>query len=258
LFGVRVKSIANSEAMQLSIQILIFLFIVALLYSAVGHGGASGYLAVLSMLNVSVALIRPGALILNIFVSGISFWQYYRGDHFRWRLFYPFALLSVPMAFLGSYVKLNPHLYKQILGLCLILAVLRMLGVFTKRLSETQKDVPLFAGILIGALLGFLSGMIGIGGGILLSPVILLCGWGNLRQTAAVSALFILVNSAGGLLGYVKQGLVFSPEYIGWIAVAIGGALIGSWWGSRRAEIASLRYVLAAVLLFAAVKLVFV
>ncbi|HEV7229955.1 MAG TPA: sulfite exporter TauE/SafE family protein [Bacteroidia bacterium] len=238
--------------------ILLSLFGVAFFYSAVGHGGASGYLAMLSMLGVSAALMRPGALLLNIAVSGISFWQYYRGGHFRWRLFYPFAILSIPMAYAGSYVNLNPHLYKQILGVCLVLAVLRILGVFNRKTDGPEKEVPLVVGVLIGAALGFLSGMIGIGGGILLSPVILLCNWGRMKDTAATSALFILVNSLAGIFGFIRQGTAWSPEYASWLVVAITGGLLGSFWGSRRAEQSSLKYVLATVLLFAAVKLVFV
>ncbi|MFI5148253.1 MAG: sulfite exporter TauE/SafE family protein [Bacteroidia bacterium] len=239
-------------------MLLGLLFLVAFFYSAVGHGGASGYLAVLSLLGLSIALIKPGALLLNIFVSGIAFYQYYRGGHFRWRLFYPFALLSVPMAFAGSYIHLNPQLYKQILGCCLVLAVMRILGVFNRKPLGQLKDVPLLAGVLIGSVLGFLSGMIGIGGGILLSPVILLCNWGRMKDTAAVSALFILVNSIAGMIGFIRQGTAWSPVYAGWLAVAIAGGLLGSHWGSRRAEQTSLKYVLAAVLMFAAVKLVLV
>ncbi|HXC05051.1 MAG TPA: sulfite exporter TauE/SafE family protein [Bacteroidia bacterium] len=239
-------------------MLLCLLFGVAFFYSAVGHGGASGYLVVLSILGFGIALIKPGALLLNIFVSGIAFYQYYRGGHFRWKLFYPFAILSIPMAFAGSYIKLNPHLYKQILGCCLILAVLRILGIFNRKQGGELKEVPLFAGILIGAALGFLSGMIGIGGGILLSPVILLCRWGRMKDTAAASALFILVNSIAGMIGFIRQGTAWSPVYISWLAVAIAGGLLGSYWGSCKAEQTSLKYVLASVLLFAAVKLVLV
>jgi len=237
--------------------ILCLLFVVSLFYSAVGHGGASGYLAALSLIGMNQDEIRPAALVLNVFVSGIAFVQYYRGGHFRLRLFLPFALLSVPMAYLGSFIKLGPSAYKQALGICLVFAVLRIVGVFSKE-NKTRKEMPLYAGLLIGAILGFISGMIGIGGGIILSPLILLFRWGNLKETAAVSALFILVNSLAGLSGLWKQGTTWPPDLYLWILIAIVGAMIGSWWGSRRAGNSTLKYVLAGVLMLAAIKLIFV
>ncbi len=238
--------------------ILGLLFIVAFFYSSVGHGGASGYIAVLSLLGVSAMLIKPSALLLNVFVAGISFYHYYRSGHFRWKLFYPFAVLSVPMAFAGSFIKLDANLYKQLLGICLIIAVLRIVGVFNRKSESATKQLPLVAGIVIGAALGLFSGMIGIGGGIILSPLILLFNWGNLKESAAVSALFIVVNSFAGLLGFWKQGMAFSPEFLLWLSVAVTGGFLGSYWGSKRAENTVLKHVLAAVLLLAAAKLIFI
>ena len=238
--------------------ILILLFIVAFFYSSVGHGGASGYLAVLSIIGISTLIIRPSVLLLNIFVAGISFYHYYRSGNFRWKLFYPFAILSIPMAYLGSFVVLNPVLYKQILGICLLVAILRILGVFNPKQTIATKQLPIAAGIIIGAVLGFGSGVIGIGGGIILSPLILLFNWGNLKETSAVSALFIVVNSVAGMLGFLKQGISFPPQFFLWLIVAIAGGFLGSYWGSRRAENATLKKVLAAVLFFAAIKLIFI
>ncbi len=243
--------------MSVTLSILALLFVVAFLYSSVGHGGASGYLAVLSLMGVSAVLMRPTALMLNIFVAGISFFQYYRSGHFRWKLFYPFAILSLPMAYLGTFVTLDPVIYKRILGICLIIAVLRIVGVFNRRQDKPVQNMPVIAGLIIGAALGFFSGMIGIGGGIILSPVILLMNWGNLKETSAVSALFIVVNSMAGMLGIWKQGLVLPPQIYLWLMVAIGGGLLGSYWGSRKAEHRVLKSVLAVVLLFAAAKLIF-
>lgn len=239
-------------------SILVLLFIVAFFYSSVGHGGASGYIAVLSLMGASAALIKPSALLLNIFVAGIAFYHYSRNGHFRWKLFYPFALLSVPMAYLGSFIVLNATLYKQILGACLIIAVLRIIGVFNKKVEQPAGQIPIVMGILIGGALGLFSGMIGIGGGIILSPLILLFNWGTLKESAAVSALFIVVNSFAGLLGLWKQGIAFSPEFILWLSIAIAGGFIGSYWGSKRAENVVLKRVLAAVLLVAAVKLILI
>jgi uncharacterized membrane protein YfcA len=238
--------------------ILILLFIVAFFYSSVGHGGASGYLAVLSIIGISTLIIRPSVLVLNIFVAGISFYHYYRGGHFRWKLFYPFAVLSIPMAYLGSFVVLNPILYKQILGVCLLIAVARIMGFFNRNQTISTKQLPILAGILIGAALGFASGVIGIGGGIILSPLILLFNWGTLKETSAVSALFIVVNSIAGMLGFWKQGIILHPQFFLWLVAAISGGFIGSYWGSKRAQNTTLKNVLAVVLLFAAIKLIFI
>jgi uncharacterized membrane protein YfcA len=153
---------------------------------------------------------------------------------------------------------LNPVLYKQILGICLLVAILRILGVFNPKQTIATKQLPIAAGIIIGAVLGFGSGVIGIGGGIILSPLILLFNWGNLKETSAVSALFIVVNSVAGMLGFLKQGISFPPQFFLWLIVAIAGGFLGSYWGSRRAENATLKKVLAAVLFFAAIKLIFI
>lgn len=244
--------------MNETVAILILLFVVAFFYSSVGHGGASGYIAVLSLLGVTTMLIKPSALLLNVFVAGISFYHYRKSGHFRWKLFYPFAILSVPMAYIGSFTVLNAALYKQLLGICLIVAVLRIVGVFNKNQNQPVAQPPVWAGLLVGAVLGLFSGMIGIGGGIILSPLILLFNWGNLKESAAVSALFIVVNSIAGLLGFWKQGITLAPELLLWIGIAVVGGFLGSYWGSKRAENSLLKHVLAAVLLFAAVKLIFI
>ena len=240
------------------IQILFLLFIVAFFYSTVGHGGASGYIAVLTLMGISATLIKPSALLLNIFVASISFYHYYKQGHFKWRLFYPFAILSVPMAYVGSFVVLDPTWYKRILGICLLIAILRIVGVFNKKENSETKQVPLVTGLIIGAALGFLSGMIGIGGGIILSPIILIFNWGNLKETSAVSALFIVVNSIAGMIGLFKQGINLPTEVFLWIGVAIAGGFLGAYWGSKKATNVTLRNVLAAVLLVAAFKLIFI
>ncbi len=162
------------------------------------------------------------------------------------------------MAYLGAFITITPALYKQILGICLIIAVLRIVGFFKQNDSGNIKQVPLVAGILIGAILGFISGMIGIGGGIILSPLILLFSWGNLKETAAVSALFIVVNSLAGILGFLKQDVSIPSELFMWLSVAVVGGFLGAYWGSKRAENKMLKNVLAAVLLLAAVKLIFI
>lgn len=228
--------------------------LVAFAYAMVGHGGASGYLAVLSLFGFTAAVTRPSALVLNLFVSGIATLQYARGGHFRWRSLWPFALTSVPMTFVGYGIHLDPLVYKRFLAVCLLIAVARMIGLFGAGRTQ-QHEVPIAPAMAIGAVLGLLSGMLGIGGGILLSPLMLLCGWGDTKQVAAISAPFILVNSASGLLRGSQEGLALPPAAWSWIAVAIAAGLLGSWIGAHKAPEPRLRQALGVVLLFAAVKL---
>ncbi len=237
-------------------KILPLVFLIAALYSSVGHGGASGYLALMSLLGISSLYMRSSALILNLFVSAIAFYQFYKAGYFRWRLFYTFAVASVPMAFIGAKINLDPVWYNRILGLFLIIAALRLTGIFNFNNSDNIKELPVPTGLFIGAVLGLLSGMIGIGGGIILSPVILLFGWGNIKETAAVSALFIFVNSLSGLFGLGILQLNLSSSFIWWIIAAAAGGILGSLWGSRFAKSIILKNVLALVILVAAFKLI--
>lgn len=239
-------------------KILPLVFLTAAFYSSVGHGGASGYLALMSLLGISSLYMRSSALILNLFVSAIAFYQFYKAGYFRWKLFYTFAAASIPMAFIGANITLDPVWYNRILGLFLIIAALRLTGIFNFNNSDTVNELPVRTGLIIGAVLGLLSGMIGIGGGIILSPVILLFGWGNIKETAAVSALFIFVNSFSGLLGLGILNLNLSSTFIWWIMAAIAGGSLGSLWGSRFAKSFVLKNVLALVILVAAFKLILV
>lgn len=240
------------------LKILPLIFLIAVLYSSVGHGGASGYLALMSLLGVSSVYMRSSALILNLFVSAIAFFQFYKAGFFKWKLFYPFALTSVPMAFIGANIALNPYWYNRILGMFLIIAALRLTGVFNLRTSDKLKELPVYAGLIIGSVLGLLSGMIGIGGGIILSPIILFFEWGSIKETAAVSALFIFVNSVSGLMGLGSSGLNLSSTFTWWILAALAGGITGSVWGSRFAKNVILKNVLALVIIIAAVKLILI
>lgn len=241
-------------------QIIVLLFIafIAFFYSAVGHGGASGYLAVLSIAGLELAQIKTSALLLNVLVAGVSFFQFYRARHFNFKLFYPFAIAAIPMAYMGSLIQLNPEVYKQVLGFCLLAAVLRMLGVFNRNETDETKSVNLYYALLIGAVLGFVSGVIGIGGGIFLSPIILLLRWGTLKQTAAVSSLFIVTNSLAGILGMMNQKIeINTPVYL-WLIVAMLAGFVGAAWGSKIVSSKLLKNVLAIVLFVAAIKLIFI
>ncbi len=238
----------------MDILFLLALFLVAFLYSSVGHGGASGYLALMALFGMNTIFMRSSALTLNLFVSGIAFYSFYRGGYFKWRQLWPFIITSVPMAYLGGTLIIEPKVYKVILGICLLFAVGRMLlPSFTKK--EIKPKFPILPAVLIGAAMGFVSGLIGIGGGIILSPLLILLRWATIKETAAVSAAFIFVNSVAGLLGQASASVTLSPEIILWIVIAFSGGLLGSHTGSFRLSFIKLRYVLAAVLLVASIKL---
>ncbi len=229
-------------------------FLLALLYSSVGHGGASGYLALMAIFSFPPDFMRPTALVLNILVSSIALVAFSRSGHLNFKLLLPFVITSVPMAFLGGSISIDPKLYKIILGVFLLAAIARMLFQPRSHSAESKPvNKPLAWGI--GALLGFFSGLIGIGGGIILSPVIILLKWGNMKQTAAVSAAFILVNSVSGLTGQWSAGINFAPQMGGMLAVAVLGGLFGSHLGSIRFPENTLKYALVVVLGFASIKL---
>lgn len=230
------------------------LFIVAFLYASVGHGGASGYLALMALFSFSPTTMKSSALILNIFVSLISFYQYYKGGYFKWKLFLPFIITSIPASFIGAYITLDAMLYKKILGVLLIFPILRLFGLIGKE-SDDIKDVKWLWALIIGAIIGLLSGMIGIGGGIILSPVILLMHWANMKQTAAVSALFIFVNSVSGLGGLLIKGAVIDSHIYTWLLIAIVGGMVGAYVASKQFSNKALKAILAIVLLIASVKL---
>lgn len=234
--------------------LLLALTAVAITYAMVGHGGASGYLALMALWGFPQDVMRPSALVLNLFVSAIGFVQFARAGHFRWNLFWPFAIASVPMAWLGAQVVLDVGVYKKVLAMCLLIAVARMLGLFGGgRSSERPLRIPV--ALVTGAALGFLSGLIGIGGGILLSPLFLIAGWANAKTTAAISAAFIFVNSASGLLGVLGRGETLDTTLWPLVLVALAGGWLGGWVGARRVPELRLRQVLGVVLLFACIKL---
>jgi len=242
--------------METVLLFYVLLFLVALLYSSVGHGGASGYLAIMALFSVSPEVMKPTALLLNLFVSIVSFGQFYRGGHFKWNIFWPLALASVPFAFLGGLIPIDGDIYKRILGVLLIIPVIRF-AFFGNVKVENTRPSQLWISLIIGAAIGFLSGLIGIGGGIILSPVLLLLRWTDMKQTAAISALFIFVNSLSGLMGQLTKGIQFSSEMYWYVAVAFAGGLCGAWLGALKFKQVVLKNVLALVLAVAAWKLLF-
>jgi uncharacterized membrane protein YfcA len=236
---------------------LLTLPIVAFLYASVGHGGASGYLALMAIFSFAPETMKPTALLLNLFVAGIAFYHYYKAGYFNKKLFLSFAMASIPMAFVGGMIEVDASIYKKVLAVLLIFAILKMLNVFGKE-SEYIKQVKLWQGLAVGAVIGFFSGLIGIGGGIILTPIILLLHWGKMKEAAAVSALFIWVNSAAGLMGQISSGVKISSQAFILVGVALIGGFLGSYYGSRKFNNSLLRYVLAFVLIIASVKLFFI
>lgn len=231
------------------------IFAVALLYSSVGHAGASGYIAVMSLLGIAPAAIKPTALTLNILVASIGAWQFWRAGHFSWKLFWPFALLSAPLAFLGGYLNLPAHLFKVLVGLILLYSAAHLL---VRPPAERDPGTPPHgAALTAGGSIGLLSGLTGTGGGIFLTPLLLFMHWARAKQAAAVSALFILLNSTAGLIGNVTSTKAFPAFALVLVAGAATGGAIGSYFGSRRFDPVVIKRFLAVVLLVAGAKLVF-
>ena len=228
---------------------------VAILYSAVGHGGASGYLAVMALMQVAPATMKPAALMLNIAVTSLVFWRLRRAGLFNARLFWPFALGSVPFAFLGGATPIGDATYKYIVAAALAVAALRLF-VPPAEHSARRAPPPWLAGA-IGAGLGYLSGITGVGGGIFLSPLLLLLRWADVRTAAAVSAAFIWLNSAAGLAGHALNIGVYpaAASSILWLVAATIGAAVGSELALRRWAPLRLRQLLSVLLLVAAGKL---
>ena len=229
--------------------------IVAFLYSSVGHAGASGYIAVMTLFGLTAAVIKPASLVLNILVASLTAWQFWRAGHFSWQLFWPFAVLSVPMAFLGGYINLPTHVFKILVGLVLLYSATRFL-IETNSDKETQEPSRAVA-ISTGAGLGLLSGLTGTGGGIFLTPLMIFMRWAKTKTASAVSALFILVNSISGLLGNIS-GTKQLPLFALPLAVAaVSGGAVGSYLGSRQFSPGFIKKLLAIVLLIAGFKLIF-
>jgi hypothetical protein len=236
------------------------MLVAAFVYASVGHGGASAYIAAMALAGIAPQEMRPIALLLNVIVSAMATWKFWHAGHFRWRLFWPFAVTSIPLAFVGGAVTLPGSAYKVLVGLVLLYAgwQLWLSGKSGAEMREVRL-VPVWIAMPVGAVLGALSGLTGVGGGIFLSPLLLMLGWAGTKQTSAVAAPFILVNSLAALAaGYVTQG-VSVPDYTAYLAVAV---LIGGWigaeYGAKRFATPLVRRFLAVVLALAGGKMVLV
>lgn len=234
------------------------MLLAAFVYASVGHGGASAYIAAMALAGVAPQEMRPIALVLNVLVSAVASFKFYRAGHFRWRLFWPFAAVSIPAAYAGGAITLPGHAYKAIVGAVLVYAAWQLWR--SARAGEEMREVrepPLALAMAIGGGLGLLSGLTGVGGGIFLSPLLLILGWAGTKQTSAVAAPFILVNSIAGLAGAFLTHSMALPGHL-WIlgcAVLVGGWL-GAEYGSRRFTNPLIRRMLAVVLAVAGAKMV--
>jgi len=229
-------------------------------YAAVGHGGASAYLAAMALAGVAPQSMRPVALLLNILVASLAAWKFYRAGHFRWRLFWPFAAVSIPLAYIGGAISLPGQAYKALVGLVLLYAAWQLWQ--SGRSGEEMRPLrepPLAAAMATGAAMGLLAGLTGVGGGIFLSPLLLMLGWAGTKQTSAVAAPFILVNSVAGLAAVFVAGEASLPGYVWVLAPAVlAGGWLGAEYGSRRFANPLVRRVLAVVLAAAGVKMILV
>ena len=233
--------------------ILIPFFLVSFLYSTVGHGGASGYLAVMALLSIDVALFRSTALGLNIIVSFIGALAYFKAGHFSGKLFWPITLAAVPFAYIGGSLEMQASHFRIILGIALCLALIRLFQ--SENYNKKIKCALMWQMILFGTFIGFISGLIGVGGGIFLTPLVIFMRWGDTKTAAAISSPFILINSVAGLLGLKPNFYDFHPFFALLALVVLAGGLIGSVWGSHFAASKQIRLLLACVLSLAAFKL---
>ena len=236
------------------------MLVAAFLYASVGHGGASAYIAAMAFAGIVPAEMRPVALQLNVLVSAIATYKFWRAGHFRGGLFWPFAIASIPAAYIGGAITLPGTAYKILVGLVLLYAGWQLW--WSARHGDELRParalkIPLAMGI--GGVLGVLSGLTGVGGGIFLSPLLLLFGWAGTKQTSATSAPFILVNSIAGLAAGLVRNPVPPPDYAWWLMAAV---LVGGWagaeYGSKRFANPVIRRVLAVVLAVAGGKMVLV
>jgi uncharacterized membrane protein YfcA len=234
-------------------------FVVAILYSTVGHAGASGYLAVMGLAGLAPEVMRPTALLLNITVASFTTWRFRAARYFDLRALAPLVAGSVPCAFIGGTIRLPTPLYQAIVGAVLLATTFVLLWrAYSPRFRGEEREVrmPLVPALTLGAAIGLLSGLTGTGGGIFLSPVILLMGWAGPKATAGIAAPFILVNSIAGLTGSSVASHDIPAGIFFFIACALAGAFVGTWLGTRRLPPRALVVTLAVVMAIAGAKLV--
>lgn len=235
------------------IWIICAISIIALLYGSVGHGGASGYLAVMTIAGLAPEVMKPTALTLNLFISFVATVAYMDRGFFRIKLFWPFACFSIPFAWIGGYTPVNPLYFNVLLAIMLLISACRLCLPFPQ--PENAKPPPFLISAPLAAMIGYVSGLIGIGGGVLLTPILLLCRWADAKTAAAVSAPFVFLNSAAGLLGFHAQANEIPSLWQTLAPAAVCAGLTGAVWGSRYANHTTIRRILAGVITIAVVKL---
>lgn len=235
----------------MAVIMVLLMGVVAALYAGVGHGGASGYLAIMAIFAIAPSVMRPSALVLNVVVSAIATIAFARRGTVRWSVLLPFAAASVPAAFLGGMRTLPEPAFRWVVAVALLLAAVRLMAPERPR---PPRPLPVPVALSIGAAIGLLSGLVGVGGGVFLTPLLVLCAWATPREAAAVSAPFILLNSVSGLAGMMTQGVSGAP----WLAWAVPAVAVGGWagsaWGAGPASQVALRRLLGAVLAVSAMK----
>jgi uncharacterized membrane protein YfcA len=242
-------------ALVIPLLLAVLILVIALLYSTVGHAGASGYIAAMALFSMTPLVMKPTALVLNIIVAMIGTVRFYKAGFFSWRTFWPFAVASIPAAYVGGALNLPVPLYKSIVGVVLLYSAVRLF--FSAGTADNQKTslAPIWIALIIGAGIGLLSGLTGVGGGIFLSPVLLLMGWAKTRETSGVSVTFILVNSIAGLLGNHSSITYLDSNLIFWAPAALVGGWIGTELGTRLLPVSGIRKFLSGVLVLAGLKL---
>ncbi len=237
------------------VELALAFLLVAALYSSVGHAGASGYLAVMALFGVVPEVMKPTALALNVVVASLGAWRFARAGHFSWRLFWPFGAATIPCAFFAGRLQVDAAVYKPLLGGVLLLAAVRLFTARSDGDVTATRPPPIAVGLGVGAAIGFLSGLTGTGGGIFLSPLALFRRWTTVRQTSALSAVFILVTSISGLAGLGTRSALPLADLPWFVAAVIAGALAGTQLGAHKLDPRVLRRLLAVVLVIAGGKL---
>ena len=233
-----------------------FILVGALLYTSVGHGGATAYLAVLTLAGYAAAELRTTVLVLNILAAAIAFVHFQQAGHLRWRILLPFVVTSVPAAFLGGRVPLEGRAQELLLGVALLAGAARFLLFARPPDLRVPREGALFwiGAPALGALLGFLAGATGIGGGIFLSPVLLALGWADIKEAGSVSSAFIALNSAAGLAASLPRTPIDAGLLLPLAATVVLGALVGAWAGARKLQTRAMQVMLGLVLLVAGAK----
>jgi uncharacterized protein len=231
------------------------IFVAALLYSSVGHGGASGYLAAMALFGLPQGVMRPTALVLNVLVSGMGSWRYMRAGFFKWSSFWPYAAASIPLAFIGGTISVPSHVYRILIGIVLIWSAVMLVVRSRSEEREPRPQPALWVRLSIGGAIGLLSGLTGVGGGIFLSPILLLNRWERTKTISGISSAFIFVNSIAGLLGQLSTLASLPRALPVWAGAALVGGWIGATLGSRWLNVPAIQRMLALVLVVAGAKL---